>query len=257
MKDKKVYIVLIAIILIFFLIMFLVFGLDEIRKESYDTTIIVEDDTVWTYKNKGWSNLSVYDDLNWKKYDVYLDNKKNNNYYLWYSDKWYVFNAKKEAVKRDGKLLAIKTNHDISVYDFEASEIEDYAYVNEVLEDNGLSTDNKYTVKKKIVLDYDNDGIEEEFYLISNTFSLDYDPDKVFSIVFMVKNDEIYPIYTDISENTGFNGCRPYISSFIDVDSDSKYEFILSCAKYSVSGVTRMLYEYKNNEFKILISNNK
>ena len=54
-----------------------------------------------------------------------------------------------------------------------------------------------------------------------------------------------------------FNGCKPYFNSFIDVDNDSRYEFILNCAEYSTNGVSRMLYKYDNNEFKILISNNK
>ena len=52
MKIKKVYIILIAILIIFGVIMFLVFGLDELRKESYDTTLVVGNDTIWTYKNK-------------------------------------------------------------------------------------------------------------------------------------------------------------------------------------------------------------
>ena len=79
---------------------------------------------------------------------------------------------------------------------------------------------------------------------------------KIFSLVFMVKNNEIYPIYTNITSNTGYNGCKPYFRAFVDVDNDSKYEFILSCAKYSASGTTNMLYEFKDKEFKILISNN-
>jgi len=32
----------------------------------------------------------------------------------------------------------------------------------------------------------------EDFYLISNAFPLDFDPEKIFSIVFMVKNEKIY-----------------------------------------------------------------
>lgn len=257
MKSKKVYIILIAILFIFFIIMFLLFGVDEIRKQSLDTTIIVSNDTVWTYNNKKWNNLYSYGDINWEKYDVYLDNEKKGNYYLWYNDEWYAFNNKKNAVTLEGDLLGIKSNVDISVYKFNTDDIDDYSYVYEVLKKNSLSIDSKYTSNYKVVFDYNNDGYKEEFYVISNAFPMDFDPDKIFSIVFMVKEDKVYPIYTNISENTGFNGCMPYFSSFIDIDGDLKYEFILSCAKYSTSSVTRMLYEFKNNEFKMLISNNK
>ena len=257
MKMKKVYIVLIVILLVFFLVMFLVFGLDNIKKNSYDTTIIIGKDTIWTYKNQKWINNHNYEKLNWKKYDVYLNNEKKGNYYLMYNDEWYAFDNKKNAVLLDGDLLAINSNYDVSVSSFEMDEIDDLSYVYSVLEDNKLSKTNKFTVNYKIVLDYDNDGVNEEFYVVSNTFPTNFNPDKIFSLVFMVKDEEIYPIYTDISDNTGFNGCRPYFNSFIDVDNDSKYEFILNCAKYSTNGITKMLYKYNKNEFKILISNNK
>lgn len=257
MKSKKVYIILIAIILIFCVVMFLVFGLDELRKEGYDTTIIVDKDTLWTYTNKSWGNPTSYDKSNWKKYDVYLNNEKQGNYYLWYSDKWYAFDNKKEAVMIEGSILAVNSNYDIPVYNYVANDIDDYSYVNEVLKENKLPIDDNYTVSKKIVIDYDNDGEDEYFYLVSNTFPTEFNPEKVFSIVFMVKNDKIYSIYKGIDTNTGFNGCRPYFSGFLDVDNDSKYEFILSCDKYSVNGTTRMLYDFENNKFKILISNNK
>lgn len=256
MRGKKTYIILIAIVIVFFIIMFLIFGIDVLKREKYDITIIVENDTVWTYKNRRWSNVDSFSDYNWKKYDIYLNNVNKGNYSLWYSDKWYAFDDNKKAVKLDGSLLAIKSNINIPIYDYDVLEIDDYSYVDEVLEDNDLSISSQYTVSKKIILDIDNDGENEEFYIISNAFPMDFNPNKIFSIVFMVKNGEIYPIYNNISKNTGFTGCRPYFSGFLDIDEDSKYEVILSCAEYSVSGVSRMLYKYENNEFKKLISNN-
>ena len=255
MREKKIYIILIAIVVIFFIVMFLVFGLDEIKKSGYDTVMIVGEDTIFTYKNKRWSSTTSHKDLNWKKYDVYSNNEKSGNYYLWYNDKWYAFDDDKKAVKLDGELLAIDSNIDIKVYNFSTEKIEDYSYVNEVLKDNDI-TDDEYTVNKVIRLDYDNDGVEEEFYIVSNSFPMGFNPKKIFSIVFMVKDEKIYSIYKNVTDNTGFNGCRPYISNFIDVDNDNKYEFLLNCSKYSVSGVTRMLYKFKDKEFKILISDN-
>lgn len=256
MKSKKVYIVLIVLMVIFFLIMFLIFGLDELKKEGLDATIIVDKDTVWTYSERSWIRQTSFNEYNWKKYDVYMNNEKAGNYYLWYSDKWYAFDDKKNAVMLDGDLLAINANYDVPVYNFQKNEIDNYYQVNKVLEDNKLPTDVEYTVNHKVEFDYDGDGEIEEFYVVSNAFPIESNPKKIFSFVFMVKGDNVYPIYTNISNNTGFNGCRPYFSGFIDVDKDNKYEFILSCAEYSVSGVSRMLYDFDNNKFKILISNN-
>ena len=256
MRDKKIYVILIVLVIVFFIVMFLLFGLDELKKGSINTTLVVGKDTVWNYSGKKWKNVDSYEKLNWEKYDIYVNNEKKGNYYLWYNDKWYAFDDNKKAIKLEGTLLGVKSNIDIPVYNFSTDIIDNYVYVDEVLEEHNLPTNNDYTVNEMIVFDYDNDGIEEEFYVVSNAFTMDSHPEKIFSLVFMVKNEEIYPIYTDISENKGFNGCMPYISSFIDVDNDSKYEFIFSCSKYSVSGITRMLYEFKNNEFKILISEN-
>ena len=54
--------------------MFLVFGVENIKQGAYDSTIIVGDNTVWTYSNKKWVNVSSrssIDKLNWKTYKVY------------------------------------------------------------------------------------------------------------------------------------------------------------------------------------------
>lgn len=257
MRKKRTYIILIAIILIFFVVMFLLFGVDNIKQEGYETTIIVGENTIWTYSDKRWKNTnSSYDKLNWKKYDIYLNNEKNGKYYLWHSDKWYAFDDNKNAVMLDGDLLAYDANYNISVYNFNYDDIENFNYVHNVLEDNSLPTTSEFTSSHVVFFDFDADGEEEEFYVISNAFPMDFDPEKIFSLVFMVKNDDIYPIYIDVSNNVGFNGCKPYFTSFLDIDDDSNYELILSCAKYSTAGTTDMLYKFDNNEFKLLISNN-
>ncbi len=257
MRDKKTYIILIVILLIFFLLMFFLFGLDNIKKENYDVTIVVGEDTVWSLSRKKWKNLNnSYDKISWKKYDVYEDNLEKGNYYLWYSDKWYVFDNDKNPIEIDGNLLAVRSNYDIPVYNFDIEKITDYTYALKVLKEKEIN-DKNYTVSSKVEFDFDNDGDEEEFYLVSNVFPTGFSPEKIFSIVFMVKNEEIYPIYTDISENTGFNGCKPYFNAFLDIDDDKKSELILSCGRYSVSTPINMLYKYEDNEFKIIISNNK
>ena len=174
MRGKKIYIVLIIIILVFFLVMFALFGIDNIRKERYNTTLIVGDSTVWAYSKKKWINLtnsSSVRDLNWKKYDVFVNNEKLGNYSLWHSDKWYAFDNKKNAVNINGNILAYKSNHKISVYKFTEEEITDYSVVKQVLENNDLDINSKFTSSYKVSFDYDNDNEVEDFYVISNAFA--------------------------------------------------------------------------------------
>lgn len=259
MKKKKRYIVILVILAIYVVLMLLVMGKDLLITSKDTATIIVGDTSVWIYKDEGWTNVtssSTLESLSWQEYDVYLDNKKAGSYYLWNSDsKWYLFDEKKNAVNKEGTLLAFSSNYDIKVKNFTSSDIRNYYHVEKVLEENDLSTSSKYTVATETSVDIDNDGQNETFYFVSNAFSLDYTPSKIFSLVFMVKNSKIYPIYTDIAPNNTNNGCKPYLSAVFDIDNDNEYEMVISCGKYSTDTPADMLYKLTDEGFKIIISN--
>lgn len=258
MVKKRVYIVLLIVLVIFLIVMFMLFGTNTIKEEKISEILVVGDETVWKYSNKKWHNLtykSTLQDLSWKKYRVFENNKDIGNYYLWYSDKWYVFDNQRNAVKVDGDIFAYRSNFDLKVKDFSIENVDNYDFVNYVLESNDISISSEFTSIYKIDLDVDNDSNDETFYLISNAFPLDFQPEKTFSIAFMVKDNNIYYIYKDITANKGFNGCKPYYNTFLDVDQDNNIELILSCSKYSVSDRVDMLYKFEEDGFKILISN--
>ena len=258
MVKKRVYVVLLIVLVIFLIVMFMLFGTKTIKEEKISEILVVGDETVWKYSNKKWHNLtykSTLQDLSWKKYRVFENNKDIGNYYLWYSDKWYVFDNQRNAVKVDGDIFAYRSNFDLKVKDFSIENVDNYDFVNYVLESNDISISSEFTSIYKIDLDVDNDSNDETFYLISNAFPLDFQPEKTFSIAFMVKDNNIYYIYKDITANKGFNGCKPYYNTFLDVDQDNNIELILSCSKYSVSDRVDMLYKFEEDGFKILISN--
>ena len=258
MVKKRVYIVLLIVLVIFLIVMFMLFGTKTIKEEKISEILVVGDETVWKYSNKKWHNLtykSTLQDLSWKKYRVFENNKDIGNYYLWYSDKWYVFDNQRNAVKVDGDIFAYRSNFDLKVKDFSIENVDNYDFVNYVLESNDISISSEFTSIYKIDLDVDNDSNDQTFYLISNAFPLDFQPEKSFSIAFMVKDNNIYYIYKDITANKGFNGCKPYYNTFLDVDQDNNIELILSCSKYSVSDRVDMLYKFEEDGFKILISN--
>ncbi len=258
MVKNRVYVVLLIVLVIFLIVMFMLFGTKTIKEEKISEILVVGDETVWKYSNKKWHNLtykSTLQDLSWKKYRVFENNKDIGNYYLWYSDKWYVFDNQRNAVKVDGDIFAYRSNFDLKVKDFSIENVDNYDFVNYVLESNDISISSEFTSIYKIDLDVDNDSNDETFYLISNAFPLDFQPEKSFSIAFMVKDNNIYYIYKDITANKGFNGCKPYYNTFLDVDQDNNIELILSCSKYSVSDRVDMLYKFEEDGFKILISN--
>lgn len=259
MQSKKTYIIILCFIIIFGLVMFLALGVGNLKKNKRGTTIIVGNNTIWNYNNQHWLNVSntrEIEKINWQEFNVYSNNEKLGKYYLWYSDKWYLFDKEKNAINYDGELLAYQANYDIDVLKFTEEEITDNTYVDYVLKENNLDIDSKFTASYKVNFDVDKDGENEELYLISNAFPLDFEPEKIFSIVFMIKDDYVYYLYNDISSNTSFNGCKPYFKSILDVDSDNTYEIIVSCAHYSNSMEIDMLYKLEEEGFKIVISNN-
>lgn len=257
-SNFKTYITIFGILVIFFLAMILFFGKDSLFGEKKEAILFIDHDTIWTYKNKKWSNItnqSMIKEYDWNTFQVYIDNKKIGSYSLWRDDRWYAFDKNKNAIQLDGDFLAYQANYGISVVGFEQKSISDKNPVNTVLTENSLSTSSKFTSSYQISFDIDQDGILEDFYGITNAFPLDFNPNSIFSFVFMVKDSKIYSIYSSVEPNQSFNGCKPYFSSFLDVDEDSNYEFILNCGMYSDATPIRRLYQFSKDEFKILVSN--
>jgi len=263
MRSSKPYVTLIIILIIFALIMLLVVARKNIKEEKVETTIIVGDTSVWNYTKKRWINVkksSTISSINWEKFQVYENNKYLGEYSTWYdsdASKWYYFDNEKDYITPNGKVLAYKSNSEIKIDEYEEKEISasDKQYVNHVLEENKISTSAKFTSNYKVEIDFDNDSKNETFYVLTNTFPTEFEPDQIFSIVFMVKDDNIYYLYKSIDDNKVNNGCKPYFNYFFDLNNDKVDEIILSCGRYSEKGTIDMLYKFIDNEFKIQISN--
>ena len=254
---KRIYIMIILSLFILGAIMFFLYGYDSLKKEKYETAIIVGENTTWIYHKKRWTkgNSTNYDELNWQTYQVFENGKKIGNYSLWHDDKWYVFDANKNAINIEGELLAYSSNHDVEVESFSKDDLEVDQYVKSVLSDKELPEDSEFTKSYKTSIDFDHDGVVEDFYVISNVFPLAFQPEKTFSFVFMVKDNKIYYLYDDVRDYRVYSGCSPEIVSFINTNDDNVDEMIVSCFQYSNLGRIDMLYNFNGENFKILISN--
>lgn len=256
-KGKFKYIVLILLLIIYAAAMFLAFGVDEVKERKAATTIVLGDGVVWDYSSRSWLNFNtpqLIEDINWKKFNVYVDNEKFGNYSIWIDDKTYLFDDNREAVNYQGNLFAYRAEYLIDVIPFSSQDITDYSYVNKVLEEHGVES-KQFTLANVTYVDFDQDGEDEAFYIVSNVFATEFFPDRYFSYVFMVDNEKIYMLYEDSDTNTGVNGCKPALYTIGDFDYDKDNELILSCAKYSNQTPIFMLYEFQNNAFRIEISN--
>jgi hypothetical protein len=160
MISKKLYIVLIVIIVVFFFVIFLSFGVGNILQENHKATIILGDSTVWKYQNKKWlnvTNTNSLQDLNWKKYEVFQNNQKFGDYYLWKDDTWYLFDKDKNAVNFEGNLLAYDANYDLNVTSFMEDDAINLEYVNSLLADNNIPLDHEFSNASHIAFDFDQD----------------------------------------------------------------------------------------------------
>lgn len=256
MKSKKVYITLIIILIVFFLLMYFLIGKDSIEKSKQNLVILTSEDTAFSYSNNTWENIrDVGDRFNWQKFSIYFNQEYKGNNYIWHDDKWYVFDDEKQAINDTGNLLAIKTNYHVEIAKFSTVLNTNSLYVDEVLKEHGIEPTLDFTVNTITEVDLDNDGRDEDIYIVSNMFPIDFEPDLLFAYVFMVKDNKIYMIYESSMEADYYSGCQPYINSIIDVDNDNNYEILLSCSPYSTQKNTDILYKLDKDKFKILISN--
>lgn len=257
-KGKFKYIVIIVILIIYGIVMYFAFGVDEARERKAATTILVGDSAIWNYSSRDWMRVntpSLLSSLNWQKFKVYIDNQYFGNYLVWRDDKWYLFDDDKKAVSYQGNLFAYQADFNMEILDFTTTAITDYTYVQQVLKAHGLDTNSQYTLANLSKVDFDKDGILEDFYVVSNVFAIDFFPTKYFSFVFMVDNNKIYMLYEDVDVNDGVNGCKPSLYTVADFDNDKENELILTCAKYSNQVPLIMLYEFRDDAFEIEISN--
>ena len=139
---------------------------------------------------------------------------------------------------------------------FVTNDIIDKSYLNKVLTDVNLEINQELTSSYYISFDIDSDTKEEQLYVVSNRFPIEnLGVNKYFSFVFLVKNEKIIYLYKDLEKTTdGYDGCKPYVSNIIDIDSDNSYEIILNCSDYSTGQTISKLYKFKRNKFELIVS---
>ena len=254
--NKKYYI-LIAILIAYFLIIFIFFGLNNLKSEQRTATIFIDKETAWTLANNKWNKIEIDNEkINNQKFNVFINNENIGDFYLEKQDNWILYDASRNPYNYElGDFFAIRANYDVNLLNVTQKNITDNSIITKVLNDNGIAESDELTVASQYEFDFDNDGKKENFYAIGNAFSKETFPQTVFSIVFMEKDNQIYYIHKEIEINDGQNGCKPYINTVIDLDSDFKYEIIVSCGYYSIQNRSDKLYKFKNNQFELLINN--
>lgn len=248
-KKYKIYISIIAIYAIIALIV-LIFNIYNNHNSGY---IILPGENVY-YKDN--NSITAYSNDIDKAIDIkfitdYGTNKLkfkliNNNVELYNNDTLVEFD---ENFK-----IAYSSNLKLNLADYSSDELnsEDMKKVSDILKEHGIIGYENLNTSSKVSFDYNNDGISETIYFVSNLFD-ETKYDKVFSFVYYISgNDIIYLIeQIDTIENT-YELCIPSMNSIVDLNNDGIYEFIISCEYFSNIGIDNQIYEQKENLFNLI-----
>jgi hypothetical protein len=248
-KTTKVSIIIILIITIFTLVVLALANRNGVvfKSNKDEGYIIVGQNAMFSYHNKKFYNVPmgsyIMNELDWQEFRVLEDYKVKGDYLLHYDEKWYLFSKDKKAVHYESdNIIALTSNYNMHYVYKEATEIVDNEYVNKVADEKGVLAED-LTVNEEVHMDIDNDNKPETFYLISTALPVIPTNNKEYSIVFMVKDKKIYPIYDNLGKAMFKSYCKPKIEGFIDLNGNNNYEVILSCSTISPLEQKVIIYE--------------
>lgn len=249
MKKKILVIILILLVITNGIILFF--------ENYYNQLLIIGGNTIVEYRNNKLLKIKksnkINKRLNYKKYSVY-NNGIFEDYYIDFKNGDYnnisytLYNNSDEETNITDSLLAYTNDLNINIQSVKNSYIMtdiDKKLLQKSLPDYNLN--NIYF--NKVIVDLDNDGLNEEIYIVNN-FNLIDIPDKTISYVFLkINNGDIIQI--EKNESSDQNKVPAYRFSYsIDVDNDNEYEIILS-KFYNESIVNYNIYKYDSKSNKI------
>ena len=255
---NRKYIVLLIIFIIYFLIMFIVFGLPNIIKRSKDIKLALGEQTIFIYEDEEWKNITPVDieRYDWIEYRVYDNNKYVNKYQIKSSDKGFLlFDENRDPYNITSySLLGISGNKRENVInkDKYKEEIKDQN-IKEFLSTKGFKEED-LTTSIKYSYDLDGDHKKENIYVVSNMYSSNFINNKVFSYIFYEK-DGIFSVIHEgrTSITSQYLLCFGDVRNIVDLDNDANYEIVTSCSYNSARKEKYSLFGLENNEYKELV----
>ena len=223
---KKSYIILAIILVSFMIIMYLIFGFNS-KKETY---IVIGNDVKWKLTDK-WEddNTSVQFPTS-TKFNVYDETGYLGNYIIkHHNDKWYVFDESDNFIKTSGDIFATNDS-EIVLENYEVTELnnDDLKQLDEILKEYDILDYTLLSINKKIEFDFNQDGENEELFIVSNLFSEENNGEDLFSLIYYVNNNKVQIIKENIvSKENELDSQYSDVGYILNVDRNKKYELII------------------------------
>lgn len=254
-KKKKSYYIVFILLFLYLLFMFYFFVIPSSHKSSRKMYIMVDNTAKWKFEGKKWEDIkstesNLYD---WQEFSIYKRGNYLGKYYLLYNDQFLWYDKNRHPIQKNGStMLAVRSNQDFKVAEYSTTTIslEDMSYVDEILQQYNIST-REIIFQEAFSYDLDSDGNQEKIFTVSNLFEPNYAPDKIFSFIFVVKNDRITVVSSMVDTLDKKNEhCRSYVHSLVDTNQDGNYEFITGCGYYNSTKNCVEMFEYQKNQYK-------
>ena len=155
-------------------------------EENNDKYLIIDNISVWKYKDNTWYNTSIPNNDNY--YLTYIDNKYLGMHKIKGQSKYILYDNNNNIVQYSGELFAYSNNFNIKNETFIIDEISDEKLkeVNSILDMN--LNKNDLSINEWVSIDLDNNGAEDEIISVSNLDALD-EQSKYFNLVYIILNN--------------------------------------------------------------------
>ena len=252
---KKKYIILFSVVIIYLVITFIFLALtgniDSIGKKY----IVLSPDMVLTYKN---DNLSLYiKKVKKKNIELYYNNEYMGSYKFSYKNNELQFTDKNKNIfeTHDNQFFGYSKSLNIDIIPFETNQMNDLEIekLNQIINTLGIDGYEILSISDKIGIDYNNDGTNENIYIVSNLF-LESINKKVFSLIYYLDdfNNPVF-IYKKIDKVSNmYNLCVPSINNIVDLNKDSNYEMFIECNYFDNIGTEYSIYKFENRSYNII-----
>ena len=212
----------------------------QLSKEETPQYVVLDGNYFFEYENGKWDNLSLdneYDLINWKKFDIFIDNIYYNtfNYVVNDNHNSYFFNDDNISHDVPESYVLINDDSFLSIIEYNQVEFmdEDYEIATDFLESHNFRDIDLTRVKKYYI---PGDGYVYVVYNYKDTTNLD----DIYHVVFYRRGNKNYMI---AKGNYEFNYDLHTV-----LDINKKFNnFILSYTCYD--GLCYEMYQYKDGNY--------
>lgn len=255
MENKKKIVIVISILLIYFVIMMIFFGFDSLKKKVNHLEILISPTTYLKYEKGVWEKADEdATELLGKTYQIYGNHQYLYDAILQYTeDKWYAFDKNNKPLLSFPKnFFAYRGNMKVDVVNYHSVEMSE-AEIKEatnILKKYNITFQPSFTKTMKLEFDFNNDGVEENLYIISNALGME-EQSIYFSIAYIENSGNIEILIEKISDSM-YQIPTLNLRELIDINQDKKYEFVFEYSYFDQLGTSHEIFEYQNGIYKAI-----